>query len=65
MQAASVPTTWLTFREAAAYTKYAQITLRRAIRGGKLRVFRNGRKQVRFRLADLDAWVSGQIVEVR
>ena len=64
MQASPVPTVWLTFKEAAAYTKLAQITLRRAMRAGALRAFKL-RKVVRFRQNDLDAWLSTTPVEVR
>jgi excisionase family DNA binding protein len=64
MQASPVPTVWLTFKEAAAYTKFAQITLRRAMKSGALRAFRLQRA-VRFRQSDLDAWASANPIEAR
>ena len=60
-----VVTTWVTRREAAAYTKLTVATLSRAVSAGKLPAYRiNGRKHVRFRIADLDAYLSASPVEV-
>jgi excisionase family DNA binding protein len=51
------PTTWLTPREASAYTKLSVISLRRATQAGRLRAFRIGRS-VRYRQHDIDQWLS-------
>ena len=61
----STSTIWLTLTEAAAHTKYSKPTLRRAVRHGQLRVFKPT-KDLRFRLEDLEAWMTrGNVTEVR
>jgi excisionase family DNA binding protein len=54
-----VTTTWLTPREAAAYAKCDIVTLRRAVQRGALQAYRlNGGHRVRFRVVDVDAWMT-------
>lgn len=51
-------TRWLTPKEAAAYCRVDEVTLRRAVQRKLLCAFRvNGGKRVRYRVADLDAWL--------
>ncbi|HKW00711.1 MAG TPA: helix-turn-helix domain-containing protein [Vicinamibacterales bacterium] len=57
-------TTWLTPREAAQYARLNEVTLRRAVKSGDLTAFRvNGKRQVRFRAVDLDAWLAKHQVQ--
>jgi excisionase family DNA binding protein len=57
-------TSWLTPREAAAYARCDVVTLRRAVRRGALQAFRvNGGRRVRFRVEDLDRWLSSAPVQ--
>jgi excisionase family DNA binding protein len=52
-------TPWLKIQEAAAYAKVSEPTIRREVRGGRLAAYRvGGRKCLRFRVEDLDAWLS-------
>lgn len=51
-------TRWLTPKEAAAYCRVEEVTLRRAVQRKLLIAFRvNGGRRVRYRAADLDAWL--------
>ncbi len=62
----STSTIWLTAKEAAAYAKFRPATLRRAVRAGHLRAFRiNDQRHVRFRVEDLDAWLSASPIEAK
>ena len=56
------PTVWHTYKTAAAYLQIRPITLKRAVDAGKLRAFRLQRA-VRFRLEDLDAWLTASPVQ--
>ena len=54
----SGPQTWLTVREAAIRARCAEGTIRREVRGGRLRVVKlAGRKSLRFRAEWIDAWL--------
>jgi excisionase family DNA binding protein len=57
---ASEPSTiWLTAKLAAERAHVKEVTLRRAVKAGRLKVFPlNGGRRIRFRAADLDAWLS-------
>jgi len=60
------PVKWLKPREAAEYCRVDPVTLRRAVAAGRLQAFRiDGGRHVRFRVEDLDAWLSSSPVEVR
>lgn len=51
-------TIWLTPKEAEAYAKCDVVTLRRAVKAGRLHAFTiNGGNRVRFRVEDLDRWL--------
>lgn len=51
-------TAWLTPDEAAAYAKVNVVTLRRAMKAGKLTGYRvNGGRNVRFLQEDIDRWL--------
>jgi excisionase family DNA binding protein len=56
------PTPLLTVRDVAAYTGVSEKTIRRAIRGGRLRAFKlpGG---LRFRVEDVDAWLESYLVQ--
>lgn len=56
----SETTVWLTPKLSSAHTKCNVITLRRAVKAGKLQAFRvnGGGGRVRFRAADLDRWLA-------
>jgi excisionase family DNA binding protein len=58
-------TRWLSPKDAAAYCSVDVVTLRRAVQRGSLKAYRieNGRL-LRYRLEDLDAWLSLSPVEV-
>lgn len=57
-------TVWLTAAEAASYARVDRVTLRRAIKSGKLTAYRvNGGRNVRFRQQDLDAWLLASPVQ--
>ena len=50
---------WLTPREASDYARVNPVTLKRAVKAGKLQAFRiNGGRLLRYRREDLDAWLS-------
>ena len=52
-------TIWLTPKQASAYAKVDVVTLRRAVQRRALSAFRvNGGCRVRYRAADIDAWLS-------
>lgn len=54
-------TVWMNLEKAAEYVCVSVPTLRREIKAGRLRAFRvGGRKAIRLRQADLDAWMLGQ-----
>jgi excisionase family DNA binding protein len=54
---------WLKPREAAEYCRVDVVTLRRAVQRGRLQSFRiDGGRHVRFRVEDLDAWLSSSPV---
>lgn len=56
---------WLTPKLAAAYCHVDAVTLRRAVKRGALQAFRvNGGRSVRFRVQDLDLWLSAHPVGV-
>lgn len=56
---------WLTPKLAAAYCHVEPVTLRRAVQRGALVAFRiNGGRSVRYRVVDLDRWLSAHPVEV-
>jgi excisionase family DNA binding protein len=51
-------TNWMTIDQAAAYVRCSAVTLRREVKGGRLAAYRvGGRKALRFRPQDLDAWL--------
>jgi excisionase family DNA binding protein len=59
-------TVWLTPAEAATYARVNVVTLRRAVRAGKLIAFKvNAGRNLRFRRSDLDAWLASSPVEAR
>ncbi len=60
-------TVWLTAKEAAQYARVDPVTLRRAVKAGRLQAFRvNGGTRVRFRAADIDHWLAASpVVEAR
>ena len=50
--------TWLTIEEAAAYLRVSDRTIRRALRAGDVKAYRvGGRRDLRFRREDLDAYL--------
>jgi excisionase family DNA binding protein len=52
-------TIWLTAREAAVYVRVDVVTLRRAVKAGRLQSFRlNCGRHIRFRVEDLDRWLA-------
>jgi excisionase family DNA binding protein len=52
-------TNWLTPREAAEYARVNPVTLKRAVKAGKLNAFRiNDGRLVRYRREDLDQWLA-------
>lgn len=52
-------TTWFSPKEAATYCRCDVATLRRAVRAGRLVAFNvNGGRHVRFRVVDLDRWLT-------
>lgn len=52
-------TIWLKPKDAESYAKCDVATLRRAVKAGRLQAFKiNGGKRVRFRVEDLDRWLS-------
>jgi excisionase family DNA binding protein len=51
----TVDTPWLTFREATAYLKVTEPTLRRYVADGTVQAHRIGRVTLRFSRRDLDA----------
>jgi excisionase family DNA binding protein len=58
------PVKWLSPRDAAAYCSVDVVTLRRAVKRGTLKAFRiDGGRLLRYRVEDLDVWMSS--VEVR
>lgn len=62
----SSPSAWLSLQEASAYSKFADITLRRAIKAGTLPAYRlAGGRQWRLRRGDLDRWLRGDIAAGR
>lgn len=53
-------TIWMTIDQAAEYVRCSSVTLRREVKGGRLAGYRvGGRKALRFRPQDLDAWMLG------
>jgi excisionase family DNA binding protein len=58
----SLPLPLLTIRHVIAYTGVSEKTIRRAIRGGRLRAFKlpGG---LRFRVEDVDAWLELNLVQ--
>jgi len=60
-------TTWFSPKEAADHCRCDVATLRRAVRRGTLQAYRvNGGRRVRFRVEDLDRWLTAAPVnEVR
>ena len=56
-------TVWLTPKQAAEHAKVNPITLRRAVNAGTLPAYRvNGGRLLRFRVEDLDTWLSASPV---
>ena len=52
-------TPWLKVEEAAAYARVSEPTIRREVKGGRLKAYRvGGRRALRFRVEDVDAWMS-------
>ena len=50
--------TWLTIEEAAAYLRVSDRTIRRALAAGDVKAYRvGGRRDLRFRREDLDAYL--------
>jgi excisionase family DNA binding protein len=51
-------TPWLKIDEAAAYARVSEPTIRRELKGGRLKAYRvGGKKALRFRVEDVDAWL--------
>jgi excisionase family DNA binding protein len=51
-------TPWLKINEAAEYARVSEPTIRREVRGGRLKAYRvGGKKALRFRVEDVDAWL--------
>jgi excisionase family DNA binding protein len=52
-------TKWMTLEQAAGHVQLSAVTLRREIRGGRLAAYRvGGRRIIRLRAEDLDAWLA-------
>jgi len=50
--------TWLTIEEAAAYLRVSDRTIRRGLKAGAIKAYRvAGRRDLRFRREDLDAFL--------
>lgn len=59
----ALPPTWLTVREAALRARCSEGTIRREVRGERLRVVKvGGRKSLRFRAEWIDAWLEAGAV---
>ena len=51
-------TPWLKIREAAEYARVSEPTIRRESAGGRRKAYRvGGKKALRFRVEDVDAWL--------
>lgn len=56
-------TPWLKIEEAAAYARVSQPTIRREVKGGRLKAYRvGGKRALRFRVEDVDAWLLTYLV---
>jgi len=52
-------TVWLTPKQAEDYARCDVVTLRRAVKAGRLQAYRvNGGRCVRFRAEDVDRWLA-------
>jgi excisionase family DNA binding protein len=50
---------WLTPREASDYARVNPVTLKRAVKAGRLQAFRiNGGRLLRYRREDIDQWLA-------
>ena len=57
-------TTWLKPKEAASHAKVDAVTLRRAVKAGRLSAYRvNCGRRVRYRQEDVDRWLTVSPVE--
>lgn len=56
-------TPWLKIGEAAAYARVSEPTIRRETKAGRLKAYRvGGKKALRFRVEDVDAWLLSYLV---
>lgn len=52
-------TKWMTIEQAAEHVQLSAVTLRREVKGGRLAAYRvGGRRMIRLRAEDLDAWLA-------
>lgn len=59
----SIAPAWVTAEAAAVYTSLTADYIKAAFRNGELPGYRHGHRTLRFKIADLDAWMSAAEVK--